>query len=269
MDDIKDALQWCRDINGCNLSDSWIERFIFSCLGGPPSVAPPLNGWCDFSAFWEIWSCGASGDQIRAGIGRIVSEVFRIYGYDADTNSPITTKEALRGRISAQLDIVNLDNSFRDYCTESIYHTIVNISADLCDAATLWSLDIYDIFDTRGFDSALLHSIFGTTPADNEHTAGNVVPPSNDKGNKLPVAVRVAVLENLLCRLGVTVKSQDTPMGTHDKTIVCKFINAITGGNIDTKAANSGTYRYIGRRLTKKKHREMRDELLKLLNITK
>lgn len=236
MDNLNEALQWCRDINGCDLSDSWIERFIFLCVGCPQTVATPLNGWRDFCAFLDIWSCTTPRDGIRASLGRMVSEVFRVYGYDTDTNSPITTKEALRARISARLDTVELDNNFRDYCVESIYDTIVRVSVDLCDTASLHELNIYDIFDGRGFDSALLHSIFGTAPTNAVRVEGvNALPPKK-RGDMLPVRVRAHIVYELIKRGGVT-------LAHYDKTDIVRLINAAIGGNPAAKIRNVDMYK--------------------------
>lgn len=236
MDNLSEALQWCRDINGCDLSDSWIERFIFSCVGCPPLVATPLNGWCDFFYFLDTWSCTTPSDGIRASLGRMVSEVFRVYGYDTETNRPITTKEALRARISARLDMVDLDNNFRDYCIESIYDTIVRVSVDLCDTASLHELNIYDIFDGRGFDSALLHSIFGTIPTKSGRAGGADALPTQKRGEMLPVRVRAHIVYELMKRGGVT-------LAQYDKTDIARLINAAIGGNPAAKIRNVDMYK--------------------------
>lgn len=95
-------------------------------------------------------------------------------------------------------------------------------------------------------------------------------PTNGYKGKTLPVHVRAAIVEKLLSIAGVTAKSTSNPTGTHDKTTVCKFVNAVIGGNTGAaKVGNTYVYRYIGRQLTTKRQKKMLDEYLDLLNISK
>lgn len=107
------------------------------------------------------------------------------------------------------------------------------------------------------------------SPTDNAQPEQPEASTNEYKGKTLPVHVRAAIVEKLLSIAGVTAKSISNPTGTHDKTTVCKFVNAVIGGNTDTKIRNSSTYRHIGRPLTTKEQKRMRDDCLALLNIPK
>ena len=108
------------------------------------------------------------------------------------------------------------------------------------------------------------------SPTDNAQPEQPEAPTNEYKGKTLPVHVRAAIVEKLLSIAGVTAKSASNPTGTHDKTTVCKFVNAVIGGNTGAaEVGNTYVYRHIGRPLTTRRQKKMLDEYLDLLNIPK
>lgn len=268
MENFNEALQWCQDINGCSLlsGTNWVDIFVPIVPGISSAVAVPLNGWIEFSKFLNVWSCTTPSDQVRAGVGRMVSELFYVYGYDSEENRPITTKEALRENITALIRAVLGDRKniskkkeeFRGYCAGSIYITLVNVITDLCDVASLNGFSFYDVFENRGFDPALLHSVLGTTPAQigqptvatGQSTAEQTVTAtaSTKRGprNAYTERVRTHIVYELMKRAGMIDQQ------ILDNTQIATFIRAVIGGNPDVEIRGTNCYRYINERLPRK-----------------
>lgn len=246
MENFKEALQWCRDINGVGLytyTFEWVEQFI-PLIEVSPRMAPPLRGWGEFSEFLEVWGSTTPSEQVRVGVGRMVSQLFCLYGYDLVTNRPVTTKEALKERISAQFN----GAGFTEYSIMSIYNTLVNVITDLCDVASLNGFSFYDVFENRGFDPALLHSVLGTTPAQiGQPTAATgqptaeqtVTATASTKGrprNVYTERLRTHMVYELMKRVGIKLR-------TYDKTDIARFIRAAIGGNTSTEIRDSNIYK--------------------------
>lgn len=258
MENFNEALQWCQDINGCSLlsGTNWVDIFVPIVPGISSAVAVPLNGWIEFSKFLNVWSCTTPSDQVRAGVGRMVSELFYVYGYDSEENRPITTKEALRENITALIRAVLGDRKniskkkeeFRGYCAGSIYITLVNVITDLCDVASLNGFSFYDVFENRGFDPALLHSVLGTTPAQigqptvatGQPTAEQTVTAtaSTKRGprNAYSERLRTHIVYELMKRAGINLR-------IYDKTDIARLIQAAIGGNPDVRVGDSNVYK--------------------------
>ena len=217
-------------------------------------MAPPLRGWGEFSEFLEVWGSTTPSEQVRMGVGRMVSQLFCLYGYDLVTNRPVTTKEALKEHISAQFN----GTGFTEYSIMSIYNTLVNVITDLCDVASLNGFSFYDVFENRGFDPALLHSVLGTTPAQiGQPTAATGQPTaeqtvtataSTKRGprNAYTERVRTHIVYELMKRAGMI------DLQILDNTQIATFVRAVIGGNPDVEIRRTNCYRYINERLSRK-----------------